>query len=318
VTTNRLAAALLSLFLLSPALTFAQEAPVPAPAPPPPYSLPWQLRSVMASTALRSDTSLASYEDATAAHGLTVATNLSASFRVPGTSTGIKGTGLAPVVRFAFVGDTPPSGAGGTAIVNPLVGATYAFALGGGVRAATFLGGTIPVGMGGGDSPDPGAAEARKQGNPARAALEGSLYSVNDLALIPGLDIAWVGAGLTVQIEATLFQLARVRGAAAQAEASKTNFTSGVHVGWFAAPALSIGGELRYQRWLNAPFSVEHDPTHASRDTLTFAIGPRFHVPLGEGVWLRPGAAFVRALDRPMASAAQNYNIAQLDVPLVF
>src|SRR5262252_6320940 len=96
-------------------------------AAPAPYSLPWQLRSVMASTSLRSDTSLASYEDASAAHGLTVATNLSASFRVPGTSSGTRGTGLAPLVRFAFVGDSPPSGAGGTAIVNPLLGVTYAF-----------------------------------------------------------------------------------------------------------------------------------------------------------------------------------------------
>src|SRR5262252_6989511 len=128
VTTNQLAAALLLLFVLCPARTFAQEAPpAPAPAPPAPYSLPWQLRSVMASTSLRSDTSLASYEDASAAHGLTVATNLSASFRVPGTSSGTRGTGLAPLVRFAFVGDSPPSGAGGTAIVNPLLGVTYAF-----------------------------------------------------------------------------------------------------------------------------------------------------------------------------------------------
>ena len=53
------------------------------------------------------------------------------------------------------------------------------------------------------------------------------------------------------------FQLERVRGASVQHEASKTNLTSGLHVGYFLVDALSLGAELHYQRWIDAPFGVE-------------------------------------------------------------
>jgi hypothetical protein len=197
-------------------------------------------------------------------------------------------------------------------------GASYAVSLGGGVRASAFLGATIPVGMGGGDSPDAGALDARKQGPQARAAMDNALFAVNDFTVIPGIDVAFVRSGFTAQAEATVFQLTRVRGSAAQPESSKTNFTCGLHLGWFALDSLSIGAEIRYQRWLNAPIAVDKDPTHASEDNLTFAFGPRFHVPVGEKMWVRPGVSFARAVDKPMASAAQNYDILQLDVPVVF
>jgi hypothetical protein len=307
----------LALVLLSvPAA--AQEAPEEPPSPrAPPYSLPWQLRSVMASTGVRSDSSYARYEDAASETGTTFATNLTASVRIPGTGRG-PGTGLAPLLRLTWVADASPKGAHGTAIVNPLVGAVWAFDLGSGFRAGTFLGVTIPIGMGGGDSPDADALDARKQGPAARAMLDNALYAVNDLAVIPGIDVAWLSGPFTAQVEATLFELGRVRGAAAQPEKQKTNFTCGLHLGWFLASALSLGGELRYQRWLNAPIAVDNDPTHASIDTLTFAIGPRLHGQLGETTWVRPGIAFIRALDKPMASAAQNYDILQLDIPISF
>ena len=303
-----------------PTCAHAQTADAPraevAASRPAPYSLPWQLRPVLAATAVRSDTSFARYENAASSGGTTVVSTLTASYKIPGT--GGPGAGLAPLVRVAFSQDSPPSGNGGFAFVNPLVGASYAFALGGSFRASASLGVTVPVGMGGGDAPDPGVADARSKGVLARAAMDNALFAVNDFTVIPGIDVAYVADGVTVQLEATLLELARVRGDKSQPEATKTNFTSGLHVGYFIASTVSLGAELRYQRWLNAPFAVDKDTTGTLVDNLTVAFGPRFHFALGDHVWLRPGIAYARGLDKPMAASTPNYHIVQLDVPIVF
>jgi hypothetical protein len=283
-----------------------------------PYSPPWQLRPVVAANVLRSDTAFARYEDAAANGGFTVVSILHASYRVPRSArSGDKWAGLAPLLRLVAVNDSPPSGPGGFAIVNPLVGALYAMPLTSRVRAGFFLAVTIPIGMGGGDAPDKGQVSARLAGQYARSQMDNSVFAVNDFAVIPGVDAAWVQAGFTVQVEATLFQLWRVRGAQAQHEASKTNFTCGLHGGYFVVPLISVGVDLRYQRWFNAPIAVDHDPTDTLVDNFTLAIGPRLHLSAGETVKIRPGIAYARGLDRPMAGAA-NYHLVQLDVPLSF
>lgn len=300
-------------------LTAATAAAADVQPKPAPVSLPWQVRPIGAATVLRSDTSLAFYENAASQRGTTVASLLTAAYRIPGT--GPATAGLAPFVRVAFVADSPPQGRGaksGATLVNPLVGAAYAFKLERGFRLNAFLGATIPIGGGGGDTPDVRAANARSKGLNARAQLENALFAVNDFTLVPGFGAAWVGGGLTVQAELTLLQLMRVRGDAVQKESMKTNFTSGLHVGYFVLPQLSIGTELRYQRWLKAPLAVDADTTHASRDTLSFAVGPRVHIKLGEVGWLRPGIAYQRGLDKPLAAATPNYHIVQFDLPLFF
>ena len=271
---------------------------------------------MVAPTVVRLDTSLARYEDGAANGGLGVTSLLTASYRIPGT--GPQGAGLAPLVRVALAADAPPSGSGGAALVNPLLGAAYAVKLDGGFRLNAFLGVTVPVGMGGGDTPEAGALGARSKGPNARAQLDNALFAVNDFTVVPGFGAAWVRDGWTIQLEATLLQLTRVRGEAVQKEASKTNMTTGLHVGYFVLPSMSVGTELRYQRWLNAPLAVERDPTGASRDTLTFAVGPRFHFEVGSLGWLRPGVSYQRGLDRPIAAATPNYHIVQIDVPFLF
>jgi hypothetical protein len=288
--------------------------PPPPPAAPAPYSLPFQLRPVTATTSARWDSSFAKYENAASQGGFTFVSMLGGSYKIPGT--GGQGEGLAPLVKVAIVNDSPPTGTGGLALVNPLVGASYALKLGAGFRASAFLGFTIPIGMGGGDTPDKGAADARNAGPLARAAMDNALFAVNDFTVIPGIDVAWVGHGFTAQIEATLFQLMRVRGSAADPDASKTNFTTGIHAGYFVLDMLSIGAELRYQRWLQAPLAVQKDATGALVDNVTFGVGPRLHFEVG-GMWIRPGLAYTRGIDAPMAAAA-NYHIVQLDVPVVF
>ncbi|MBL8607058.1 MAG: hypothetical protein JNL38_07050 [Myxococcales bacterium] len=298
-----------------------EPAPAPAPAPqkpaPPPYSVPWQLRPIVAPRVLRAESSLAFYEDAAGKGGFTDATLVTAAYRIDGT--GPATAGLAPVVRWGFVTDDPAPGnktRGGFVMVNPLVGAAYALKLGAGMRANAFFGATIPVGGGGGDSPDPGSLNSRQKGLNSRAQLDNAMFAVNDFTVIPGASVAYVDHGVTVQVEATLLHLMRVRGDAQQPEASKTNSTMGLHVGYFVVPQLSIGGELRYQRWFNAPFAVERDRTGRSRDTATFAIGPRAHFKLGSVGTIRPGVSYQRGLDRPFAASTPNYHVVQLDVPL--
>jgi hypothetical protein len=282
--------------------------------PPPPYSLPWQLRPVTVGTVIRSDTSVAFYDNPMGS-GSTVATMLMGSYKLT--------PNLAPMVRMGFVQNGPPGTApDGTSFVNPVVGATYSRRVAGSFRLAGFLGATIPIGMGGGSSPDAAASGADTAGIAARSAMDNSMFAVNYLAVIPGLGFAYIDHKLTLQVEATLFQLFRVRGSDATAispDATRTNSTMGFHAGYFVLPMLSLGGELRYQRWLSTPtriaMGVRSDLPSANLDTLSFAVGPRVHFKVG-GTWLRPGISYAQVLDQPLR--ASNYKIVQVDLPFVF
>src|SRR5271167_173050 len=83
------------------------DVPAPGPVPKPdPYSLPFQLRTVMAATAVRSDTSFASYQNALAQSGFAFVSELAAAYRIAGTGSG-PATGLAPLVKLSIVNDSP-------------------------------------------------------------------------------------------------------------------------------------------------------------------------------------------------------------------
>jgi hypothetical protein len=184
------------------------------------------------------------------------------------------------------------------------------------------LGVTIPIGGGGGDKPDPTTLTADKAGIPARSAMDNAMFAINDFTLFPGVDLAFVKSGFTLQGEVTLLQLFRVKGdkggnSAAvppmptpNPDSSKTNLTMGVHAGYFFIPQLSAGVELRHQRWLSTPKAVKAD------EALAVALGLRVHFKLSDKIWLRPGLAYSRGLDDPMS--ANEYSILQLDVPVVF
>jgi hypothetical protein len=292
------------------------------PPSPPPYSLPWQLRPAAIATVLRSDTAFAFYKSpANDKGGSTVASMLLGSYKVT--------PELAPMVRLGIVSNSPPDGAmvgkapmmkpaeSASSLLNPVIGATYLFKLSPEFRFATFLGVTLPVGAGGGTKPDLQQALAdAPRGVLARSAMDNAMFAVDYFAVFPGLDLAYVSHGVTVQLEATLFQLERMRGQGTGpgADAARTNLTSGLHVGYFFIPELSAGAELRYQRWLSTPAAVKAD--RPSRDTVSMAIGVRAHMKLSDTMWLRPGIAYARGLDDPMSK--QGYNILQLDVPVIF
>ena len=286
----------------------------PPPAPAPPYSLPWQLRSVVASTVIRSDSSVAFYDSA-GSQGSTVATMLLGSYKLT--------PHLAPLVRLGFVNDDAPGTTpGGSSFINPIVGLTYASRVGS-FRWAAFAGGTVPIGSGSGNQPSEGAFDANKAGLQARSGMDNAMFAVNYFTAIAGGDAAYVDRKLTIQVEATLFQLLRVHGDDAgkgSTDAARTNSTMGIHAGYFLLPVLSLGAELRYQRWLTTPTQlnagVKANISDANKDTTTVAIGPRAHFAVGKGMWLRPGISYARALDQPLSSSS--YNMVQVDLPVVF
>jgi hypothetical protein len=282
------------------------EAPKP---PPPPYSLPWQLRPVVAANVLRSDTSVSFYSlPGMATSGTTVSTMLLGTYKLTAE--------LAPLVRVGYVyndepvvADGAPSGA---ALLNPILGATYAStALG--LKYGVFGALTLPIGQGGGESPDMGAAKAAARGIPARAAMDNAMFAMNYLTMIGGVGAGYVKHGFTAQAELTVLELIRVRGPETE-DGARTNFTAGVHLGYFPWPVLSVGGEVRYQRWLSDAAPVRAN--EAARETASFAVGPRLHLKLNGKQWLRPGLSYSRVLDAPWSS--NDYQMVQLDVPFVF
>jgi hypothetical protein len=263
---------------------------------------------------LRSDTSVAFYDNAMGS-GSTVATMLLGSYKVT--------PNFAPLVRLGFVQNGPPGTTpDGTSFVNPVVGATYSTKLAGSFRLAGFGGFTIPVGMGGGTAPDAAAAAANTGGIAARSGMDNAMFAVNYFTAILGGGFAYIDNKLTVQVEATVFQLFRAKGndmTPISSDSTRTNSTMGLHAGYFLLPMLSLGGEIRYQRWLSTPtrvvMGVRSDLPGANLDTVSFAVGPRFHFKLGN-TWLRPGISYAQVLDTPLSDS--HYKMVQVDVPFVF
>ncbi|RYZ06273.1 MAG: hypothetical protein EOO73_16530 [Myxococcales bacterium] len=303
-------------------------APEPAAAKPkpPPYSLPWQLRPVVAASVVRSDTAWAFFKDAAGKEsGASVASMLLFSYKVTDS--------LAPMVRLGVASMRPPRNYmvnmkdvdSATNFLNPVLGATYALKPAKPLRLAFFLGVTLPIGSGGGDDAELNSIQANSPfGIRTRSAMDNAMFSPNDFTILPGVDFAYVSNGFTVQVEATLLQLMRVKGGGGAApknpDSSKTNLTMGLHVGYFFIPQLSVGAELRHQRFVSTPTAVKNDEASAApiglRDQTTWAIGPRAHFKLGESVWFRPGIAFSMPIDDPMSKF--EYKVVQLDLPVAF
>jgi hypothetical protein len=287
----------------------------PPVAPPPPYSLPWQLRSVVPATAIRSDSSASFYDNPAGQGGSTVVTTLLACYKLTPT--------LAPVVRLGFVqNQAPGTQADGSSFLNPVVGLMYGRRVQS-MRWAVFGGATLPIGSGSGDKPAAGTSLANSAGRDARSGMDNAMFAVDYVAAGLGGDIAYVDHRFTVQAEATLFQLLRVHGSDAGAQstdAARTNSTFGLHAGYFIIPQLSIGAELRYQRWLTTPTRLvggaKVDIPDANKDQATVAIGPRAHFALSKSLFVRPGISYTRALDDPLSGAS--YNVVQVDVPVLF
>lgn len=276
------------------------------PPKPPPYSLPWQLRTVVPATVLRSDTSLA-FRTVPKGKERSIASMLLFSYKLHDS--------FSPFVRVALAADSNPGGTAGASFVNPVIGALAGWKVGN-FRIAPALMFALPVGMGGGDDPAKEVNAATRSGVLTRSAMDNAMFAANYFTPFGGLGIAYVASGFTVQVEATILELIRVKGEKVDKDETRTNFTTGLHVGYFLDPMLSLGGELRAQVWLSTPAFVEADKTNSLRETATMALGPRLHFKLGDKSWIRPGVAYARGLDDP--GNAQDFWSVQLDVPIVF
>lgn len=289
----------------SPSSSVSVPPPPTSSAKAPPYSLPWQLRPVVAGNVIRSDTAFAFYKPPSGESANTVASMLLASVKVT--------SEMAPLVRLGVVHAELPNGHSATNLINPVLGLTYAPKFGPNYRLGLFLGVAFPIGGGGGDTPSPNHALANAAGIAARSAMDNAMFAVNYFTVFPGVGFAYTASGFTAQAEVTLLQLTHARGSDSE-DRSRTNLTMGVHLGYFLFPALSLGAELRHQRWISTPSPVKSNV--ASRDTSTVAVGPRFHFQVSEGLWLRPGVALVLPVDAPMSQS--DYKVVQLDIPVAF
>ena len=281
----------------------ASGAKAPAQAP---FAAPFSLRAPAASNGVRAET----------AFGL--------DSRVSSTIVQYLSASYSPIDRLSFflrggwVDYVPETGSSARAFTNVALGAQWVQTLTPEWRVAGALGTGLPVGQGGGDSPNAGEAVAIAAGNLARSRLEGStMFSPNDLAPFLGGDLAWVSHGFTAQAEATVFELLRVQGAKADPDATKTSLVAGVHGAYFVVPQLSFGVELRDQTFLTTPAAVSAGK--ASRSWVSVGAGVRAHLKLGPSTWFRPGLGYFQPLDDPSPTiSASRYHIFQLDLPLTF
>ena len=147
----------------------------------------------------------------------------------------------------------------------------------------------------------------------ARSAMDNAMFAVNYFTAIVGRRrrLRRSQADRPARGDAVpAVPRARARRAGVSTDSARTNSTVGLHAGYFIIPMLSLGGELRYQRWLSTPTQLtmgnKVDIPDVAKDTVTVAIGPRAHFQVGKGMFLRPGIAYARGLDKPLSDASYN------------
>jgi len=283
------------------------------------YSLPWQLRPVTSENLVRVDSAVAAFNDDNGNLDIGVSSVATASYQLT--------TRWAPTIRLGAVGNNAPGAAlDGNSFVNPVVGVTYTRGWGE-YRLAISWGTTIPIGMGGGNDPDVGAEKSNAAAITARPA-DSAMFEANYLTQIAGAGFAYVNHGFTAQAEATLMQGVRVRGdrSASGTDRFRTNSAVALHVGYFLGSHVSLGGDVRYQRWLSHPTTLDamtgaNVPLSDNKlGLVTVAAGVRVHFHIGEHA-IRPGIFYTRGgdgrgLDAPFLTGQTN--AVQIDVPVTF
>ncbi len=284
---------------LARAMDVSDPPPVSVPAKPK-YSIPWSLRPAIAPTVLRTDSTFATAEAAN-----TFVSTLLGGYRFA--------PNLGAYGKLAFTHHNPDQGPSGNAWSNPLFFGLFTPELVPGLRLPVMFGFTLPVGGGGGDTPDMPKRAAQGSAIFTRGAMENALYAANFATITEGVGLAYIRHGLTLQAEITLLQLIRARGTAVEKDDFRHNSTYGLHVGYALLEKLTLSVELRYQRWLTdaQPVTV----AAFNRDTLTAGGGARLTLLAGP-VTLRPGLAYFAPLDDPMQG--MKVHTFTLDCPVLF
>lgn len=294
--------------MVAAVLSFTNIAAAQAPSPPAPgpmaragYSVPWSLRPAVAANIVRLDSVYS-----VASVGNAWVSILTAGYR-PVRSL----PALGVLFRSGIVGSYPGSGGSTWALTSPTFISLFTPEIAPHVRLAPTLAFSLPIGAGGGNPPDqdPANRGAMTAGIYPRQSLDAALFLTNYMAIVAGLGAAWIHRGLTVQAEASLLQFVRVRGDLVDADEARTNFTTGLHVGYQVVPSVTLSAELHYQHWLSTPAAVARN--EALRSQLTVGGGVRANIPVG-GALLRPGVAFFAPVGGQMN--ALDYKVFQLDL----
>ena len=298
--------------LLSPLPAMAEPTPSGGPesageaaATPPSkstYSLPFSLRPAIVPTVVRLDAAVVDTKT-----GGVLASTFTAGAQVA--------PNLGVYVRGAFVRVSPDAGNSATGIANPSVFALYGLKMPSGWKSNVFAGLALPLGQGGGNKPDVRRSLAVGSGVYARQAMDNALFAVNFATPMVGAGVARVANGLTVQIEGTVLQLIRARGEDVEKDSTRTNFTTGVHVGYAVIdPLLVVSTEAHYQRWLSTPAAVTADGNR--REQATVGLGLRSNLVLSGSITARPGIGYFLPVDAPMTKG--EYRSIVIDLPVTF
>jgi len=334
----------------SPMATEVKEAAPPPPKKkaPAPYTLPFHLRPIAASNVVRLDNVLGLYDasgdsvkvkttpGSPAMKGMKEVSILNAGYKFA-TDLGILARiGVANNFPSTDVAEGVAKPKNGYALTNGLLFVTYTPSfVDGDLRTAFYLGVTAPIGSGGGTHGDATARTVNATSMMVRSAMDNALFAVNDVAVIPGVDIAYVKYGLTVQLEATYLEIMRARADTKtsapagfyQTDVVKRNLVAGLFVGYSIIPQLSAGVEVRYQRWLKPPHAIrdlgnkEHtnysEKTQEQYDTriqnLAVALGLRGNFKIGEKTFFRPAISYAMGLMGEIGD--QKYHLIQVDLP---
>lgn len=272
------------------------------------YSLPWHLHPVTIDDGVRIETAAAAFNDPQGNLDIAMSTIFAASYKVTDR--------WAPLLRLGVIRNNAPGAAlDGSSFVNPVIGATYARRERN-YHLALTLATTLPIGTGGGDAPDARVARSNAAALTARPADQ-AMFEVNYLTESVGVAAAYIDRGFTAQADATLQQAFRVRGSesADSSDVARTSAAIGLHVGAFIGSHVSLGADLRYQRWLSQPTMM------APTDTTTVAFGPRVHFRLGKEIRIHPGLGLTRGFDSRGLSAplvTSQATTIQFDLPVTF
>lgn len=290
------------------------DAPKPAPssrqgAPQEQAVTAFQVRGTAPGNQVRLDTTVAPfYNPKTTAGSVETVSMLSASLRLA--------RPFAIQARFGVVHVDPiSSGSAASGITNATIGGQFGTRFARYFRAAASFGLGLPVGSGAGNSPNPDVAAAMKSASLARACMDNTMFTPNDMGFPVGADLAFVKGRFTAQMELNLIPSVRVQGSGKSPDASKLNFTSALFAGWFVVPErLSVGAELKNQAFVSTPVAVQKDASQ--RDNLSASGGVRVYLPVTPTVQMRPGISYGAGLYGPIADA--HYQMVQVDVPVTF
>ena len=128
-------------------------------------------------------------------------------------------------------------------------------------RLALFGATTIPVGTGGGNAPDAGAAKTAPRRS-WRGPRDDAMFAVNYMTAMVGVDFAYVNHGFTAARwrRPCCSSFASARSQRGRDRSFRTNSAVGLHLGYFiGSHFFSLGADLRYQRWLSSPDHRERD-----------------------------------------------------------